>query len=313
MATPIVLIAGYLGAGKTTLINRLLCEPRGRRLAAVVNDFGTINIDAALLSSVSDDVISLKNGCICCSLLGDLLQTLSTILRRDPVPDGIVIETSGLSNPADIVRTLLDPIIWKEAPLETVICVVDARSLVDQPGRADEPLWQAQLAASDFVALSKTDLVSEAERDHIRATIRRRKADHFIHDMVDGRLSSELFFATGVDRSPPAVGMSDTGTPYSFDTVSWTSDVPLVMAKFQAVVSHHASVLVRAKGFVTFAEQPDDPMLFQLVGVRATIGRAPAGTIKGQATRLVFIARRGALDEAGLTASLDRCRVDHAG
>jgi G3E family GTPase len=69
MATPIVLIAGYLGAGKTTLINRLLCEPRGRRLAAVVNDFGTINIDAALLSSVSDDVISLKNGCICCSPL----------------------------------------------------------------------------------------------------------------------------------------------------------------------------------------------------------------------------------------------------
>ncbi|HEX4894485.1 MAG TPA: GTP-binding protein, partial [Hyphomicrobiaceae bacterium] len=156
MPTPVLLVTGYLGAGKTTLINHLLSEPRGRRLAAVVNDFGTINIDAALLSSVSDDVISLKNGCICCSLLGDLLQTLTAILRRNPVPDAIVIETSGLSNPADIVRTLLDPVIWKEAPLETVLCVADARTLVDQPRLAEEPLWQSQLAASDFVALSKT-------------------------------------------------------------------------------------------------------------------------------------------------------------
>lgn len=313
MPTPVLLVTGYLGAGKTTLINHLLSEPRGRKLAAVVNDFGTINIDAALLSSVSDDVISLKNGCICCSLLGDLLQTLTAILRRNPVPDAIVIETSGLSNPADIVRTLLDPVIWKEAPLETVLCVADARSLLDQPGLAEEPLWQSQLAASDFVALSKTDLVSAAERDHIRATIRRHKADRFIHDMIDGRLASELLFSAEVDRSPPAVEMPHARTAHSFDTVSWTSGVPLLMAKFQAVISQHASVLVRAKGFVTFAERPDDPMLFQLVGARATIGRAPAGTASGQTTQLVFIAKSGALDKAGLFASLARCRADYGG
>ncbi len=313
MPTPILLITGYLGAGKTTLINRLLSEPQGRRLAAVVNDFGTINIDAALLANVSDDVISLKNGCVCCSLLGDLLQTLSTILRRDPAPDGIVIETSGLSNPAEIVRTLLDPIIWKEAALETVICVTDARSLVDQPGLADEALWQSQLAAADFVALSKTDLLTEAERTGIRATIRRRKADHLIHDMIDGRLSPELLFAACLGRSPKAVGMSRVSTPHSFDAVSWTSDVPLVMAKFQAVIGEHASVLVRAKGFVTFAERPSDPMLFQLVGSRATISRAPAGASKMQAAQLVFIAKSGTLDEAGLAASLAQCRVDRVG
>jgi len=310
MPTPILLITGYLGAGKTTLINRLLSEPGGRRLAAVVNDFGTIDIDAALLSSVSDDVISLKNGCVCCSLLGDLLQTLSTILRRDPAPDAIVIETSGLSNPAEIVRTLLDPVVWREAALETVICIADARALIDQPRLADEALWQSQLAAADFVALSKGDLVSEAERNHIRGTIRRHKSDHLIHDMIEGRLSSELLFAADVDRSPVAVGMAHTSAPQSFDTVSWTSDLPLVMPKFQAVIGRHADVLVRAKGFVTFAERPKDPMLFQLVGSRATIGRVPAGASKGQAVQLVFIAKNATLDAAGLIASLTRCCAD---
>lgn len=312
MPTPILLITGYLGAGKTTLINRLLSEPRGRKLAAVVNDFGTINIDAALLSSVSDDVISLKNGCVCCSLLGDLLQTLSTILRRDPAPDGIVIETSGLSNPAEIVRTLLDPVIWKEAALETVICVTDARALIDEPGLADDALWQSQLAATDFVVLSKTDLLSETECDGVKATIRRQKADHLIHDMIDGRLPPELLFAADVIRSRFVVGVTHAVIPHAFETVSWASDVPLVMAKFQAVIGQQASVVVRAKGFVTFAGRPNDPMLFQLVGSRATIGRAPAGVSKGLAAQFVFIAKRGTLNEVELSASLARCRADLA-
>jgi len=313
MPTPILLITGYLGAGKTTLINRLLSEQRGRRLAAVVNDFGAINIDAALLASVSEDVISLENGCICCSLLGDLLQTLSAILRRDPAPDGIVIETSGLSNPAEIVRTLLDPVIWKEAALETVICVADARSLIDQPGLAGEALWQSQLAAADFVALSKPDLVSAAELERVRETIRKRKPDQVIHEMIDGRLAHELLFATDAVRRPAAAGTVDTSAPHAFETAVWTSDAPLVMAKFQAVIGRFAGVLVRAKGFVTFAEHPDTPMLFQLVGSRATIGRAPAVAARGTAAQLVFIARAGKLDEARLTADLDRCCVDAAG
>lgn len=309
MPTPILLITGYLGAGKTTLINRLLSEPQGRRLAAIVNDFGAINIDAALLSSVSEDVISLENGCVCCSLLGDLLQTLTRILRRDPVPDGIVIETSGLSNPAEIVRTLLDPIIWKDAALETVICVADARALADQPELADEALWQLQLGAADFVALSKTDLVSEAENDCVKATIRRHKADQLIHEMDTGHLSPELLFTTGAVRSAPALGSSRDSAPHLFDTFSWTSDLPLDMTAFQLVIGRFEGILVRAKGFVTFASRPNEPMLFQLVGTRATIGRAHEHVTSTRAAELVFIARRGAMDAVGLTSSLAQCCV----
>ena len=95
MPVPILLVTGFLGAGKTTVVNHLLAHAQGRRIAAVVNDFGAINIDAELIAGASDGVVSLSNGCICCSLEGDLLRTLATLLRRDPRPEFIVIETSG--------------------------------------------------------------------------------------------------------------------------------------------------------------------------------------------------------------------------
>ena len=313
MPVPILLITGALGAGKTTLINRLLREPGGRRLAAIVNDFGTINIDAALLASVSDDVISLKNGCICCSLLGDLLQTLSTILRRVPAPDGIVIETSGVSDPAEIVRTLLDPVIWSAAALDTIVCVVDARAVTDQSGTFDDTLWKAQVAASDYVALSKTDLVSAGERDDIRRRLRNSKAEPAIHEMIDGALPPELCLSGTMQREPmdPTPGFGQVAATPSFQTMTWQSASPLILSRFQDVIGRLASRVVRAKGFVTFAERPGEMMLFQFVGSRATISPAPPGVPRSPAAQLVVIARRGMLDEFGLTASLQRCRADH--
>jgi G3E family GTPase len=308
MTTPILLITGFLGAGKTTLINRLLAEPQGRKLAAVVNDFGAIDIDATLLASVTDGVISLKNGCICCSLQGDLLRTLSTILRRS-APDGIVIETSGVSNPAEIVRALLDPVIFREAALDAVICVTDARMLTDQPELFDDTLWRSQLDAADYIALSKTDLVSQQECDLVRGRLGRHKPGRAIYHMVDGRIPPELLFSADLHR--PAAGRapkSMTALP-AFQTISWTSRVPLIMARFQNVIGQLGPRLVRAKGIVEFAERPGQAMLFQLVGTRATISPAPQGVSGTDAVQLVFIARSGDLDEAALASSLERCRV----
>src|ERR1700754_2593009 len=148
---PVLLVTGFLGAGKTTVVNHLLAHAEGRRIAAVVNDFGAINIDAELIAGASDGVVSLANGCICCTLEGDLLRTLAALLRRDPRPEYIVIETSGVADPADIVRNLMDPLIWQEAPLEPVLCVVDATT----PAKAlnDDVLVRSQLRAADVVAL----------------------------------------------------------------------------------------------------------------------------------------------------------------
>ena len=160
MPVPVVLVAGFLGAGKTTVVNHLLAHAGGRRIAAVVNDFGAINIDAELITGAADGVVSLSNGCICCSLEGDLLRTLAALLRRDPQPEVIVIETSGVADPSDIVRNLMDPMIWREAPLETVLCVVDATAPV---AMLDDALLRSQVRAADIVALSKVDLADAAE------------------------------------------------------------------------------------------------------------------------------------------------------
>jgi len=307
MAVPVLLITGFLGAGKTTLINNLLREPRGRRLAAVVNDFGAIDIDAGLLAGVSDDVVSLKNGCICCSLQGDLLQTLSTILRRDPAPDGIVIETSGVSNPAEIVAALLDPVIWKAAALDAVICVADARGLTDQPDLLDDALCRAQLAAADYIALSKTDQVSPDEHSAVRAELGRFKPDRTIHDTVEGGFPPELLFSADLHRPGTGDVVTTMMAMPAFQTMSWTSRSPLAMAGFQGVIGRMSRILLRAKGIITFAERPGQAMLFQLVGTRANISPAPAGLPRGDAVRLVFIARSGTLDEAMLASDLAGC------
>src|SRR3954467_9937750 len=169
MPVPILLVTGFLGAGKTSVVNHLLAHAEGRRIAAVVNDFGAINIDAELIIGASDGVVSLSNGCICCTLEGDLLRTLAGLLRRDPRPEFIVIETSGIADPSDIVRNLMDPLIWQEAPLETVLCVVDATTSAEM---LNDALLRSQLRSADVVALSKVDLVDAAARASLREVIR---------------------------------------------------------------------------------------------------------------------------------------------
>ena len=199
MPVPILLVTGFLGAGKTTVVNHLLAHAEGRRIAAVVNDFGAINIDAELIAGASDGVVSLSNGCICCSLEGDLLRTLATLLRRDPRPEFIVIETSGIADPSDIVRNLMDPLIWQEAPLETVLCVVDATTSAET---LNDALLRSQLRAADVVALSKVDLVDAADRAQLRDAIRAQRPAAVVVDALHGEVPAALLFPADVDRVP---------------------------------------------------------------------------------------------------------------
>jgi G3E family GTPase len=226
------------------------------------------------------------------------------ILGRDPTPDGIVIETSGVSNPAEIIAGLLDPVIWKAAALDAVICVVDA----DQPDRLDDDLCRAQLVAADYLALSKIDLVDEVTRDWVRSRLRRYKPDHAIHDMQDGDMPAELLFSAD-PRGPRPRPRRGPVASSAFQSLSWSSGSPLVAPRFQALIGRLSAVLIRAKGILSFAERPDEPMLFQLVGTRATLSAAPAGVPLTKAAQLVFIARAGALDEVALTGALEACRA----
>jgi G3E family GTPase len=305
VAVPILLVAGFLGAGKTTVVNHLLAHAGGRRIAAVVNDFCAINIDAELITGASDGIVSLANGCICCSLEGDLLRTLAAILRRNPRPEAIVIETSGVADPADIVRNLMDPVIWREAPLETVLCVVDATTPADA---LNDALLRSQLRAADVVALSKVDLADAIARKQIRDAVAAVRPAAVLVDALHGQVPLELLFPEDPDRRPAP---RDPGRrrPASdrFETLTWTSRQPVSLPRLQIAIERLAPKLARAKGLFEAVEQPGRQLLFQLAGGRATL--APAGVPAPGAprARIVFIAEIGVLSIAEIGRVMDGC------
>ncbi|TFV35348.1 GTP-binding protein [Bradyrhizobium frederickii] len=311
MPVPILLVTGFLGAGKTTVVNHLLAHAEGRRIAAVVNDFGAINIDAELIAGASDGVVSLANGCICCSLEGDLLRTLSTLLRRDPKPDYIVIETSGVADPADIVRNLMDPVILREALLETVLCVMDAGT---PPAALDDALQRSQLRVADIVALSKLDLADEGAGMRMRAAIRAQRVPAMVVDAPHGAIPSALLFPTHVDRAPaPRTPGPKRPAEDRFETLSWTSEHPLSLPRLQQAIARLAPKLARAKGLFETVEQPGRQMVFQFAGGRATLapGDAPAPGVPRAG--IVFIAELGVLSKAELDSIMAACVADEKG
>jgi G3E family GTPase len=302
---PVLLVAGFLGAGKTTVVNHLLAHAEGRRIAAVVNDFGAINIDAALITGAADGVVSLSNGCICCSLESDLLRTLVALLRRDPRPDIIVIETSGVADPADIVRNLMDPMIWREAPLETVLCVVDATTPV---AMLNDALLRSQVRAADVVALSKVDLADAASHAQVRDAVRAMRPAAVVVDALHGEVSAALLFPAGVDRVPtPREPGPRRPAADRFETLSWTSEQPVSLPRLQEAIGRLAPKLARAKGLFDTVEQPGRLMAFQFAGGRATL--APGGTPAAgmPRTRIVFVAEIGVLSSAEIDSIMEGC------
>ncbi len=300
---PILLVTGFLGAGKTTVVNRLLRHADGRRIAAVVNDFGAINIDAELIAGASEGVVSLVNGCICCSLEGDLLRTLATMLRRTPRPEYIVIETSGVADPADIVRNLMDPVVWRDAPLETVLCVLDASA---PPALLDDALLRAQLRAADLVALSKADLADAAGLRRARAAAASIKPAAIVVEAADGHLPAEVLFPADPDRPPRDPGPRRPSAD-RFETLTWTCERPLSLSRLQSAIGRLSPKLARAKGLFEPLEDPGRQMLLQLAGGRATLSPAaprPAGVPRA---RIVFIAELGRLSASEIEAVMAPC------
>jgi G3E family GTPase len=305
MPVPVLLVAGFLGAGKTTVVNHLLAHAEGRRIAAVVNDFGAINIDAELIAGAGDGVVSLSNGCICCTLEGDLLRTLATLLRRDPRPELIVIETSGIADPSDVVRNLVDPVIWKEAPLETVLCVVDAT----QPVAAlNDALLRAQLRAADIVALSKVDLADAAARAAMREAIRAVRPAAVVVDAEHGEVPAALLFPADLDRmAEPREVAPRRPAADRFETLSWTSNRRIVLPRLQQAIGRLAPKLARAKGLFETVEQPGRLTVFQLAGGRATLAAGGPPMPDVPRTRIVFIAEMGALSRVEIDAAMQAC------
>jgi G3E family GTPase len=168
---PVTVLTGYLGAGKTTLLNRILSEPHGQKFAVIVNEFGEIGIDNDLVVGAEEEVFEMNNGCICCTVRGDLIRIIDGLMRRKGKFDAIIVETTGLADPAPVAQTFfIDPEIGRKTKLDAVVTVADAKWLKDR--LRDAPEAKNQIAFADVILINKTDLVTEPELREIEARIR---------------------------------------------------------------------------------------------------------------------------------------------
>ena len=168
---PVTVLTGYLGAGKTTLLNRILSEQHGKKYAVIVNEFGEIGIDNDLVVGADEEVFEMNNGCICCTVRGDLIRILEGLMKRKGKFDAIIVETTGLADPAPVAQTFfVDEEVRMAASLDAIVTVADAKWLSAR--LKDAPEAKNQIAFADVIVLNKTDLVEPAELREVEARIR---------------------------------------------------------------------------------------------------------------------------------------------
>jgi len=289
-AIPFTVIGGFLGAGKTTLLNRILHENEGRRIAVIVNDFGTINIDASLVVAADGDTIELSNGCICCSLAAEFPLTLFPLLERKPPLDAVVIEASGVSDPWKIGQFGTLP----GFRLDGVVVVTDAETVRE---RAADPRMGrqilGQLRAADIIVLNKVDLVSPEDVAATRGWLATEIPGVRIIDAVEADVPLGLLLGAHADRA--ADRMPEEIGEHPFESRSWETSELVAREKLEAWASALPAEVIRAKGVVALEDDPDREAVFQLVGKRWKLRRGEAWGERPRRSQMVAIGLPGSL------------------
>ncbi len=277
---PVVTIGGFLGAGKTTLVNEILRQANGRRIVVFVNDFGAINIDHALVETIEDDRISLSNGCVCCSLNDDLVTGVADFARAAAPPDAIVVEASGVADPRALDASLDALEAAGLASLDTRLYVLDVDGF-DRLEFEDAEHIIDHAAASDLILLNKSDIASSQQIAALRETLAVSAPYSNCIEADHCRVPIDLILAGKPARSKAArpATRAEKGTAHwgdgRFDHWSGQTDTPLDRRRFEDFAGLLPAHCLRAKGIVRFADDPGQSVLFHLVGHRATLEMSP--------------------------------------
>ena len=315
---PVTVLTGFLGAGKTTLLNRILTEQHGRRYAVIVNEFGEQGIDNDLVVDADEEVFEMNNGCICCTVRGDLIRILSGLMKRADQLDAIIVETTGLADPAPVAQTFfVDQDVSERTKLDAIVTVADAVNLDTQLEEHHEA--EEQIAFADVVLLNKTDLVDNDGLERVEARIRKINPYTSIIKTaqcvapLDKILGLDAFSLDRVLEFEPDFLESDHDHEHDDDitSVSFVSDTPLDLEKFESwfgeLLQTRGQDILRSKGILNFAGT-DDRYVFQ--GVHMLMDASPMGIWpkdKPRSTRVVFIGRN--LDNMGLKEGFEGCKV----
>jgi G3E family GTPase len=321
---PVTIISGFLGAGKTTLLNRILHADHGLKVAVLVNDFGAINIDSALIVDIEgEDLISLENGCVCCTIRGDLLDSILALFARPDPPEYFVIEASGVSYPAEIAKTFLLPALGPYLVVDSILGIIDTANLFDLDSSA-QALAIDQISMSDIVILNKIDLVSHAQLEAARRFARGIVPMARILETAQADVPIEFVLGAGAFdprriaaqtpgevhiHSPGAADHAHSGHTLAFTSWTHTDDQPLAFAAVREVIHTFPREIIRAKGWLHIADLLDERVLFQLAGTRAAL--TLAGSWPGAPrTELVFISTQPDIDTLDLQLRFETCRAD---
>ena len=343
--TPATVITGFLGSGKTTLIRHLLAHAQGRKIALIINEFGDLGIDGEILKGcadatcTADDIIELSNGCICCTVAEDFVPTLQKLLARDPKPDHIVIETSGLALPQPLIRAFNWPEISTQVTVDSVVTVVDARAVadgqfahdvaaVDAQRRLDDSLdhetplselFEDQIACADMIVVNKIDLLDENDFISLVSTLRRESRDGVqVVQTTMGALPVDVLLGQGVGAESDLAARyerhhhlhddEDDGDHHDHDAFESFVVTRPEVADPQAFAEQLASVIrthniLRLKGFAAVTGKPMR-LTLQAVGPRVeTYFDRLLTPDEPRETRLVVIGNSG-LDRTAISAAL---------
>ncbi len=302
LQTPVTVLTGYLGSGKTTLLNRILSETHSGCYAVIVNEFGEVGVDNDLIVNADEEIFEMNNGCICCTVRGDLIRILNGLMRRSRGFDGILVETTGLADPAPLAQTFfVDDEVRRRTKLDAIITVTDAKHLLREIDRAPEA--QEQLAFADVILLNKTDLVNTTQLAQVQSRIAGINPYATLHHTercnvdLSKVLGKDAFNLDRILELEP--GFLNEAHQHEHDdkiaSVSLTAEQPMSPDRFvpwiEFVVQRFGSDILRMKGIVAMK---GDDQRFVIQGVHMLVEGAhqrPWKPAEKRESRLVFIGR----------------------